>query len=132
MGCDIHCYIEQKINNKYEAVELCHEGKLVEFYDDRHYKLFGLLANVRDDGCICLPRGIPDDISSEIKQIIDDWWGIGHSHTWYMMDELIQYQKNNPDDVLLNKFIDRALIYLDLANSYTDYDKIRLIIFFDC
>ena len=79
-------------------------GKHVNvFYNHRNYNFFAILANVRNRrGCaemstrqgfkpISMPRGLPQDISPEIKQL-SDWWGIdGHSHSWLTVQELIEY-----------------------------------------
>ena len=62
MGCDIHGYIEFKHpkNDRWEPF-----GKRLRL--DRTYLLFGLLANVRCDGALIEPRGMPSDIGYDVR-----------------------------------------------------------------
>lgn len=115
MGCDIHNHIEYKktINggpkwicgDYYHVNPYCEEGadnrdkklSLVGFYDNRNYSLFATLANVRNYGdtpYICNPRGLPKDVSAEVKEDSDYWDCDGHSHSYFTLRELIEYQKN--------------------------------------
>lgn len=59
MGCDIHGYIEYKRWPTLDTPYCLFSGRL----GDRDYSMFGLLAGVRQDGCMFEPRGIPKDIS---------------------------------------------------------------------
>ena len=72
-------------------------------YVGRNYDLFAILANVRNGygfaGCdtgdgfnpISEPRGLPYDVSPEIREE-SDYYGIdGHSHTWFTIQELLDY-----------------------------------------
>ena len=72
----------------------------VEFHD-RNYNLFSILANVRNgsgfagvktgDGYepISDCRGIPADASPEYQELVEQWNGDGHSHTWVTLDEIL-------------------------------------------
>jgi hypothetical protein len=73
------------------------------FYQGRNYNLFAILANVRNGHGfagvptgkgfepISMPRGLPDDVSQEVKRI-SDYWGIdGHSHSWLAARELLEF-----------------------------------------
>lgn len=74
-----------------------------EPYHGRNYDLFGILADVRNGvgfaGCdrgdgfnpIDEPRGLPDDVSPEIEKKSDDWGGDGHSHSYFTVKELLDY-----------------------------------------
>lgn len=116
MGCDIHIYAETKkreywhytgdfwenpyfkedqlptdYNRRYQAEPYC----------GRNYNLFALLADVRNGygfaGCdtgdaiipISKPKGLPEDISDEIKAKSDYWDSDGHSHSWLTLKELV-------------------------------------------
>ena len=100
MGCDIHWYSETKKDGKW----VCDQANSFEKDEDpdyehhninnfpnqgRDYWLFGLLANVRCDVPYGFaPKGIPEDISSEVKTIFDEWDSDGHSHSYLTREEL--------------------------------------------
>ena len=123
MGCDIHIHVEYKKqiyigrdkNNEpqYEEKWLCgdsfylnpHFGKFkneekytrIDFCGDRNYSRFATLANVRNYGdtpYIDNPRGLPEDVTYEVKKECDEWDIDGHSHSFFTLKELIDYQKN--------------------------------------
>ena len=112
MGCDIHMHIEYKktidgktkwvcgdyfkANPYYGVWEEEKPYALVGFCDERNYALFSTLANVRNYGntnYICEPKGLPSDVCEEIKKDADDWGIDGHSHSWFTLKELLDYQK---------------------------------------
>ena len=69
-------------------------------YDGRNYDLFAILADVRNGsgfaGCrtsngfnpIAAPKGFPDDITPEVKELLDDW---GYGYSWFTLKELKDY-----------------------------------------
>jgi hypothetical protein len=57
MGCDIHAYLEFKRPQDERWVSF---GKQLSL--GRNYRLFALLANVRGDGAVIPPKGIPRDL----------------------------------------------------------------------
>ena len=72
---------------------------LVGFCDNRNYCLFATLADVRnygDTSYIDDPRGLPDDVTKEVKEDSDSWGDDGHSHSYFTLKELIDFQKNAP------------------------------------
>ena len=66
-----------------------------EMYNGRSYYLFAILADVRNGSSdidpIYYPRGIPDDASSGYKYVVDRWDGDGHSHSYFTLDELLNF-----------------------------------------
>ncbi len=78
-----------------------------EWYGDRNYGVFGMLANVRNGsgfaGCdlgdpvipIAMPRDFPADLSVDAK-----WWfdrhGGDHTETWLSLDEIEVYDWDGP------------------------------------
>lgn len=112
MGCDIHLYAEQKNGTGWVTAD---EWKVDEdepgrmevpcdsrFYSGRNYNLFSILADVRNghgfagidtgDGYpIAPPRGLPDDVTPEVKTESDGWGRDGHSHSWLTLQELLAY-----------------------------------------
>jgi hypothetical protein len=104
MGCDIHFFVE-RFNDETETWELIKNEKneYGEFYGSRNYNLFAILANVRNGygfagtptgkGFVPIddPRGIPPDASQEYLNEVDRWNGDGHSHSYFTVQELMQY-----------------------------------------
>lgn len=117
MGCDIHLYVEKRVEgqwvsadrwvpNEYageegeEGMEVAYESR---FYSGRNYDLFAILADVRNgkgfagiktgEGFVPIadPRGLPDDVSEQIKADSDRWGIDGHSHSWLTLGELLAY-----------------------------------------
>lgn len=81
MGCDIHLYVERLNDDlQWEFVPAPADAKYGEWFGDRNYNLFAMLADVRngrgfggvDTGNrvepISAPRGIPADASARYKQ----------------------------------------------------------------
>jgi hypothetical protein len=78
-------------------------------YDGRNYTLFGILADVRNGICsffrgpstgqeakpISMPKGLPEDVSSYVKLQSDEWDCDGHSHSWFTLQELLDYDWNS-------------------------------------
>ena len=114
MGCDIYLYVERKVDDKWITADKWtpdpyadegEESRLIVdyhdcFYSERNYDLFAMLADVRNergfDGCvtgggfkpISTPRGLPDDVSPEVRRESDEL-GLGfHSHSWLTLAEL--------------------------------------------
>lgn len=70
---------------------------LVGFCNDRNYELFSILADVRNYGgtdYISEPRGLPADVTKEVKEDADNWGDDGHSHSYMTLKELIDFQKD--------------------------------------
>lgn len=117
MGCDIHCYAEVKTNNKWKKVGSIFKNPWYiwykdnnkevpknekEFtdspYDGRNYNLFSILAGVRNDYNILPisnPKGLPNDISNEVRGKYSVWEDDGHSASWLTTKELKEYDWKN-------------------------------------
>jgi len=102
MGTDIHCQVEYRIDGKWHWLY----AELPEFIRtevaqvnamklDRNYYLFEVLADVRGAGeivPISKPRGLPEDISPELKVAHKNNWLLGdHSYSWVTGRELADY-----------------------------------------
>jgi hypothetical protein len=115
MGCDIHMYVEKKIGtNNNESWFCIDDWGLNPYYNGgseqdkfehrpvyryRNYRLFSILADVRnysENGCIDEPRGLPDDVSDVVKEANNEWGCDGHTHSYFLLSELLEYQKENP------------------------------------
>ena len=118
MGCDIHFYVEKRNSEgKWESADAwtiqkdttTERGvrKFVQYTEalchSRNYNLFAILANVRNgvgfadcdtgDGFqpIDRPRGLPEDVSIDVREMSDSWGSDGHSHSYLTVDELLKY-----------------------------------------
>jgi hypothetical protein len=115
MGCDIHLYTEQRIDGKWQSVDVwtkedgeghMHVAYEHKLYGDRNYSLFAILANVRNgygfagvktgDGFVPIsePRGLPVDVSAQVKTSSDRWDGDGHSHSHLTLREILDADWN--------------------------------------
>lgn len=113
MGADIHLYTEAKktiggkdvwVNIDYWQYNPYYDPKepdgeremdIVGLYTNRNYSLFAVLADVRNDSdspFICQPKGLPDDISKITKVEAERWDGDGHSHSYFTLKELKDFQ----------------------------------------
>lgn len=82
MGCDVHAYVEIKVDGKWE---LYNQPRL-----NRNYDLFERMAGVRGDirNAIDDPRGLPGDVSKVVLLEATYWRLDGHSYSWLTMKEL--------------------------------------------
>ena len=112
MGCDIHIYIEKRVNGDkwqtHPGHTLIHKGTEDEQIGSvdatgRDYTLFAALAGVRGSGPA--PLGLPDDISQTIERAIARYGNDGHSHSYISLD--------NFKDILRK-------------HMYTDYSSISM------
>jgi hypothetical protein len=95
------------------------------FYNGRNYALFEYLSGVRgdDDNAISKPRGVPKDVSNTVKYEIDSYGSDGHSHSYFTLDELLQYDFSKFP--IFEKTIEK------MKSIDEDYTKVRCIFFFD-
>jgi len=113
MGCDIHVFVERfdREKNKWFAADNWiknNNGDVGVPYDERiysgrNYNLFAILANVRNgrgfagiktgEGFdpIDEPRGLPVDVTREVRAEMDGWGDDGHSHSYVGLRELLEY-----------------------------------------
>jgi hypothetical protein len=134
MGCDIHAFLEIK-----------HEGKwrYAGHYEiDRDYRLFTLMANVRnyygyeDVKPIDDPRGWPDDID-KLTEIMAEFTGVcDHSHSYlesHELKEIIPYLASEREYSLLwelEMLIDDEA-YSHECGEEKNFEDYRLIFAFD-
>lgn len=127
MGCDIHLYVEYKMNDHWFTI-------LKNGFMPRAYRTFNALAGVRGEGAPVYPlRGFPSDDSAftdasddffeyqETKRPCPDW----HSATWLTPEE---YR------VALERVEDTPTEYwaiLALCDVLKRDYKVRLIMWFD-
>jgi hypothetical protein len=112
MGCDIHLYVEKRANQSHdwESADKWTKDRDdsvmrvdQEFYDGRNYRLFSILANVRNghgfagvktgDGFVPIsePRGLPSDVSPNVAALSESWGEDGHSHSYLTVAEIMAF-----------------------------------------
>lgn len=124
MGCDIHMYVERKEGpfcwkgvygeDLWDEYERKHNPDFIAkpslnwLYDGRCYNLFALLADVRNR-CDILPidspRGLPVDISEDIKKEYEPWQWDAHSASFFYLDELQEYRDESLEKYFTNSGI---------------------------
>lgn len=109
MGCDIHLYTETKkiiegetkwvisdffMKNPFFGIYSYEEEyERISIYRHRSYRLFSLLANVRNylnSPFICEPKGFPEDASEFVRSENERWGCDAHSHSYFTLRELIE------------------------------------------
>lgn len=109
MGCDIHEFVEHKVNGVWQLVPdsngpLDWMSEYDANYKDKHnwnlprnYSFFGLMAGVRSETfeAILPKRGIPEDVSDGVKEQWKQWEGDGHTPSYYTLTELLYFKDKN-------------------------------------
>lgn len=104
MGCDIHIFVEYKIDDTWydgdyymptrDFSKTGRRYERMEIFPGRCYDLFGLLAGVRGNvKPIKSPKGLPKDCNKGIKIEAEKWDSDAHNHSWYTLRELIKCKK---------------------------------------
>lgn len=98
---------------------------------NRNYCLFGVLAGLRGGlEPISAPRGMPEGPSREYLWEAERWGDDGHTHSWYLLSELLAYDWKSVGDGLeyLKGFVERTLPAMQgLGKSH----EVRAVFFFD-
>jgi len=158
MGCDIHDYVEVRKDDVWEKVGYRFpnpyydpdkkifvtviDGEIddndiwnVPAIDSpictRSYILFSVLAGVRGSyDSIAQPRGLPSDVSKDVRILSDDWGSDGHSHSWVTLRELQEYDwsKLGEEATYLGWFVSNTIPMLEKLG---DPDDVRLVFWFD-
>lgn len=150
MGCDIHMYIEvtdlptvEMAKNSLLEVSKGLQAHPLQYLDvvtqdwevyrlnsevfvQRNYELFAFLAGVRGVSPKGhAPRGLPDDVSPEVRTESNHWGVDGHSHSWLLVPTDITSQKLR----LLGE--SHLPIALESIQADYPYRQIRLVFWFD-
>lgn len=101
MGCDIHTFVERKLDNKWTLVDQCQ--------NTRNYKLFGKMAGVRGiEKPIKYPKGVPKDLSDGTRWFYEADGSDGHTHSWFNEKEIKElkewYEKEWDDSLFFTEF----------------------------
>jgi len=144
MGCDIHGVFQRRDEESktWQDVESVYK-------QDRHYFLFGVLADVRGDGPpISEPRGLPEDfeiVDGEDHPISDlkfmdprrrGWheaneplvvWMGDHSRSWLTGEEMLKWYESAKTD----KKGSLAYFFDEVARLVAEHGEIRFVFGFD-
>ncbi len=146
MGCDIHMYKEMYKDGKWVNES---QSSVIEQEDEyytystlsidevglnRNYWLFGLLAEVRSVFPYSFQaKGLPDNISPEVKKMADSWNRDGHSHSYLTVLEL----QNKATELLLEnpnpQISDQITMIKEIISQfiYKDKESQRIVFWFD-
>ena len=84
MGCDIHPFLEAKIQGKWIYI-----GNVLSY---RNYVLFNKLSGVRGDGIPFFPSfQIDAELSKEVKEELEGWGNDAHSLTVCYAEKLKEF-----------------------------------------
>lgn len=107
-------------------------------YGGRCYRLFGLLAGVRDTSIdMVVPDRygyLPDDVSVEIEDLSDEWGIDAHSHNYLTLRELMDSKYNKMSTEELEEMGIDSYFFKTLLpdlQKFGNPDDIRIVFWFD-
>ena len=148
MGCDIHCFVEKKIDGKWEQIsgfKNAYYNEDIECFktdafkyatspvEHRNYSMFAILAGVRNRKehpvkPISEPKGLPTDISDDVDAELAIWEGERHSCSWLTIKEISNYNGNKEGAKYL---FGEALEQLKERCNNKNLKDVRIIFCFD-
>lgn len=148
MGCDIHCFVEKR-NNKNNQWELFNEKIFTQWRDekcskpfsDRNYAVFATLAGVRNIygmTPIVPSRGVPDDMSEQVKKELDLRRYDAHSGNWIYLKELLDFDfdncisKNSKDTYRELISSEEFFTNLEELRTVGNPEDVRIVFWFYC
>lgn len=102
-----------------------------EYYGNRNYYIFGILADVRNDGGvepINYPKGIPDDASTGYLYKCEQWDSDAHSHSYFTLEELLNVDWSEYEPAYISDFMETLEKMKEIDN---DPLNVRCCFFFD-
>ena len=89
------------------------------------------MAGVRGTEFLFKPKGIPDDISYDVKLEIERWGQDAHSHSWLSIDELWKVREKYMElnEGKPHKYLDAVLAMMTELED--ENSTPRLFFFFD-
>ena len=176
MGTDIHFYVERKCycykdNDKYTWVSIdkwsinpysilrpdentprWEVEFTYQYYWVRNYCVFALLADIRNFyhiEPISKPRGLPSDVTNEIKLQSDSEGLDAHSHSWLLLSELnkvdwnkefswvshhVDNEGHETNEIITKKYKDACsdiIEVIEKLNKIDNDENIRIVFWFD-
>ena len=170
MSKDITVYVEVRDNGKWNILPVKYLNKYAEEGENawayakpwhgRNSELFGILTRAYNN--IDYPRGLPDDVSAEVKAERDKWFyesdvngtrvDGAFDDTWFTLSELmlaVNDRKKYPKWIKykdefgvkqreagpywsLNSFVTAISNFVDIADGYYSPANVRVIMWWDC
>lgn len=160
MGCDIHCFAEKynkkhkiwkKVGSIFSVDDFEKEYFKIDKTDSpfswRSYDMFSFFAGVRNRNHIkpiVLPRGLPNDISDEVKEMFEEWKSDSHTESFISLKELNNFNYDNEiidltfgEVIEENKITYRMFLgdwffkHLSELNDIGKPDEVRIVFWFD-
>lgn len=120
MGCDIHMHVECKRRGEW----VLHSE---DIYDCRNYELFGILAGVRGSSePISYIKGLPSDVTDDVKSLYDSWEGGAHSASWLTFNEIY-----NSRFYYENASLQHISFDMRRAKREAQAEDVRIVFWFD-
>jgi len=135
MGCDIHAFIEIKVEDQWHCYGQCDIG--------RNYQLFGYMAKgVRMDVENAMEcRGLPQDMSVVTDCHYKDWDLDAHNMSWMSLGEMQQLCKwAEAKEIKIGPYRDPSILFglwffgdlpTHLPDKEIGVEDMRLIYWFD-
>ena len=125
-------YYEEGNDDGEQEYEIARDNR---FYSGgRNYNLFCALCGVRSHSfrdspnCISEPKGLPNDVSQEVKEQSEIYGSDGHSHSWNTLKELRDFDWSGYGETT-KCFLDEVIPKM-AAQNVKDSD-VRIVYFFD-
>lgn len=143
MTTDIHLYVEYWEEGKWVSADIWKYvtydrwWKRSSYYSNQNYRLFAFLAGVRnrDYQPLSYPRGLPIDVSPEVRGNADFFEGDAHTHSWFLLSELLAVDWTSPEgtrDSEIRWFTPTTFLKaLEKMEKLGDPDEVRVVFWFD-
>lgn len=146
VGCDIHTYIERKIDGEWHMItpiiaDYGKEGGDGHGWGDmRDYDFFAHLAGVRapwgTDNDYPEPLGLPHDVSKVTRWYSDKWGVDGHSHSWASVKDFVDKKlailaiRSEADGAHSREYYEWRVLSYEICED-EDKDLYRVVFWFD-
>ena len=148
MGCDIHSFAEVKTKGNWKKVV---EHFSLDDYDKKYYKkdkgnnpfdwrsyaMFSFLADVKNRGVlkpIAKPKGLPDNLSEEVKNEYEYWKEEGFAASYLTLKELLDFDYNKKtieNDTYKNVLGEWFFKHLEELKLLGESESVRIVFWFD-
>jgi hypothetical protein len=144
MGCDIHIYVEHRVEGEWRLLEevplwTSVDGKTTNTYSTRDYDLFGILADVRNGSGhppISESKGLPTDVSPSLRAAYKAEGEYLHSASYLTLAEIVRYNWNRSweyEDLTRRELVGEEWFCFLAALDQIDDDpkNVRIVFWFD-
>lgn len=132
MGCDIHPYLEVKVDDKWCSTD-------IELEHDRHYAWFEFLVGIRARHGWTphhTPRELPLNVSWVVRKAFEAWEGDAHTPSYITKQELADIQRDLRLPYYDNMLVPVGELFETYLNNWgeamKDFEDARVVFWFDC